>query len=663
MLTVYVSGLPINAKNTLNEALNLAYGESVVAIEELGKDTLKSRVRLSVKNPSIILVILDNVSTEMCKGIENGLYSSDKFFSYTNIKDLVVFLNNKYNIELEIPVEEEKEISLLDEDIFDDEGRSDESQAIIEDLENKLRHEKFLVKNLTIRVSDLQRQVDEGSVGLSEADESEMESLRQEVLTLKDRVLSLNSEKDGLVKELNSLRQKEVQASENNSRANSNYNSAIKELTDLRSKYTLQASMISDYEKKVEELNETISSLGNDIKELEESKGIISTTLAERSSRVSQLEVDLASKEREVVRYQKENQLLKENQVSSDDLEKAQSTISDLQTELNDISKENDNLRKVLASEKDRNSSSDSRYNELLEKYRKDQDRIKELESRVEEDNTTIATLNKNAIELQSRLQMQETSDDAVEMSEEYVRLKRELAEIKEGVFGKIASLSLPTSTQHINLLTPWAGSGITLRNVRFVFAGSTESRKGAYKCLYNDLVSANKNVNYLIVDLVSETSIDYVFQITSTVPGLDWYHKGGGIQQYLSKTVLPNVSVLSTGLKYVNDSYFLTIDWVDRLRELENSGYQVMIFCGDISNLIGRILHESFANYGLSVIYVHGNVVGARALITNIRGISNSDKSVIGYFDYNKLAKRFFDVVSQTNRCKIINSINMSLN
>ena len=421
--------------------------------------------------------------------------------------------------------------------------------------------------------------------------------------------------------------------------------------------------MISDYEKKVEELNETISSLGNDIKELEESKGIISTTLAERSSRVSQLEVDLASKEREVVRYQKENQLLKENQVSSDDLEKAQSTISDLQTELNDISKENDNLRKVLASEKDRNSSSDSRYNELLEKYRKDQDRIKELESRVEEDNTTIATLNKNAIELQSRLQMQETSDDAVEMSEEYVRLKRELAEIKEGVFGKIASLSLPTSTQHINLLTPWAGSGITLRNVRFVFAGSTESRKGAYKCLYNDLVSANKNVNYLIVDLVSETSIDYVFQITSTVPGLDWYHKGGGIQQYLSKTVLPNVSVLSTGLKYVNDSYFLTIDWVDRLRELENSGYQVMIFCGDISNLIGRILHESFANYGLSVIYVHGNVVGARALITNIRGISNSDKSVIGYFDYNKLAKRFFDVVSQTNRCKIINSINRSQN
>lgn len=97
MFTVYVSGLPINAKNTLNEALNIAYGEGIVAIEELGKDNLKSRVRLSVKNPNIVLVILDNVSTEICSSIENGLYSTDKFFSYTNVKDLVVFLNNKYN--------------------------------------------------------------------------------------------------------------------------------------------------------------------------------------------------------------------------------------------------------------------------------------------------------------------------------------------------------------------------------------------------------------------------------------------------------------------------------------------------------------------------------------------------------------------------------------
>lgn len=662
MFTVYISGLPINAKNTLNEALNMAYGEGIVAIEELGKDNLKSRVRLSVKNPNIVLVILDNVSTEICSSIENGLYSTDKFFSYTNVKDLVVFLNNKYNIDLAIPKDEEKEVSIFDEDIFEDEGnRENESQAIIEDLENRLSHEKFLVKNLTIRVSDLQKQIDDGLVGFSEDDVEKLESLKQEVLTLKDTILSLNSENGRLQKELEDQKKKEVQASENNDRANSNYSSAIKELTDLRSKYTLQSSMISDYEKKIDDLNITIDSLNTAVKELEESKGIISTTLAERSSRVSQLEVDLASKEREVVRYQKENKLLKENQVSSDDLEKAKSTIVDLQNELNDISKENDNLQKVLASERDRSKVSDLKYNDLLEKYNKDQERIKELESRVEEDNTTIATLNKNAIELQGRLQIQETSDDAIEMSEEYVRLKRELAEIKEGVFGKIASLSLPTSTQHINLLMPWTGSGITLKNVRFVFAGSTESRKGAYKCLYNDLVGANKNVNYLIVDLVSETSIDYVFQITNTVPGLDWYHKGGGIQKYLSKTVLPNVSVLSTGLKYVNDSYFLTINWVDRLKELENSGYQVMIFCGDISNLIGRILHESFANYGLSVIYAHGNVVGARALITNIRGISNSDKSIIGYFDYNKLAKRFFDIVSQTNKCKIINSINRS--
>ena len=63
-------------------------------------------------------------------------------------------------------------------------------------------------------------------------------------------------------------------------------------------------------------------------------------------------------------------------------------------------------------------------------------------------------------------------------------------------------------------------------------------------------------------------------------VSGIDWFRRGGGVQQYLSKTCNDNVRVLSMGLGYVNDSYFLSIDWESRLRELDNSGYNVVIYC-----------------------------------------------------------------------------------
>ena len=59
------------------------------------------------------------------------------------------------------------------------------------------------------------------------------------------------------------------------------------------------------------------------------------------------------------------------------------------------------------------------------------------------------------------------------------------------------------------------------------------------------------------------------MFEIKKVVSGLNWFIKGGGIQRYLSDTCLPNVKVLSPGLSFINDSYFLNTDWVHRLSEL----------------------------------------------------------------------------------------------
>ena len=161
-----------------------------------------------------------------------------------------------------------------------------------------------------------------------------------------------------------------------------------------------------------------------------------------------------------------------------------------------------------------------------------------------------------------------------------------------------------------------------------------------------------------LIVDVVSETSIDYVFEINKVNNGVDWFRKGGSVQGYLSQTCLGNTFVLSPGVSYINDSYFLTIDWNSRLKELESSGYRVIVFCGDLSNIIGRVLHESFAGLGESEVYVHGNAIGSRTIVSNIRGLTNGRESVVSYFEFSPKMKRFYDMVAKSNQCRVLSTV-----
>ena len=72
---------------------------------------------------------------------------------------------------------------------------------------------------------------------------------------------------------------------------------------------------------------------------------------------------------------------------------------------------------------------------------------------------------------------------------------------------------------------------------------------------------------------------------------------------------------------------------------------------------MVGRVLHESFASYGDSTIYVVGNSIGSRTIVTNLRGLTNSKDSVIAYYDFNAAVEKFYNMVSKTNECKIVST------
>ncbi len=656
MFSVVTSGLPISARDILSKAVELEFGSGVVDLVELNKDDLRARVRLSKRDFQVILVVLDGVASDICKDIENGLYSTDKYHTYIDDKDLVNFLNNKYKLSLEVPEDVPEVIS---ED-FEEEGISTE---IIERYEAQLRDRDLMITSLEARIEELNEIIE--SEDFSTVSEEELDEIKnkldlsyKENLELRDKLLSYEnsiSEKDKVIfafkEEKKELEDSLGSIKKSKESLLSEYRSLNSELTSLRVENSKQVALIKSKTAEIKALQENV----NRVETLKDSLKTLENVIAEKDKEISNLSVkssnlsvDLSSKCNEIERLTEE---IRQNGITSE-------MVESLKSDLSSITTERDDLIKQLSAKESIENESRGELESAVFKVDKLTRENKELKNKIEEYDTDLATLNEEKLRLSGEIRVLKQSVDRdvdlESVSAELMELRGKYNSLSKGIFGRISATSMPKGSSTAYLLS----GDKTYKNIRFAFAGSTESRKGAYRSLLNEFRQFENNERVLIVDVVSETYVDYVFEIKSVVNGLEWFRKGGGVQPYLSKTCLKNVSVLSPGVGYVNDSYFLTIDWERRLSELENSGYNVVVFCGDISNIIGRVMHESFASYGNSYIYIHGNVNGARTIVANLMGISNAKDSVVAYFDYNDNIKRFYDMVSRNNKCLILSKL-----
>lgn len=430
----------------------------------------------------------------------------------------------------------------------------------------------------------------------------------------------------------------------------------MEELNELKVHNSKQSGVLHDKDIKINSLNDTISKLEKDlsqVKELEELVAKYREDINNKERVIGDLRVDIESKDRDIVRYVEEIEGMKSSQTTEEEVQK-------LKDEISKVSSENDDLKKKLNNVDSSVSTLKEEKDDSLKKIESLEKENSELSDRIKADSESLSILNKEKLELQSKLSLIESANESGNSEENLIAeiqdLRNRLADMSKNIFAKIGSSALPNASVGGKVLS---GQG-RFNNIRFAFAGSAESRKGTYRCLLDEFRNSKNGINYLIVDLVSETSVDYVFEVKQLVPGIEWFRRGGSVQPFLSNTALKNTKVLSAGLGYINDSYFLCIDWEKRLLELDNSGYKVVLFCGDISNLVGRVLHESFADYGDSVIYVAGNSIGSRTIVTNLRGLSNAKSSVVAYYDFNSDMNRFYNMVNKTNECRILSTRNV---
>lgn len=420
----------------------------------------------------------------------------------------------------------------------------------------------------------------------------------------------------------------------------------------------VESAKLRDRDLIIENLQLTIQELKSriDYVDCEEELNKFKTLFEEEHEESNRLEVVLET-------CQKEKDLLREECKSlKSKYGELKEGYSKLEKELESGGLENkkqlNSLKIELSSAKESLSSKDTEITQLKQELQsatanssslaeKDK-RIKELEERVASDDDSLEILNKEKLELMSRVRALESTssgsdvDSAVKISE----LERKMSEVTDSIFYRLGQGVLRKG-KYPTLINKGH------YNITFVFSGSTESRKGTYKKLYDKLKDGDKKV--LLVDATSETFVDYVFAMTKVVDGREWFIRGGDISKYLSNTSIANVKVLSPGIGYVDDGFFLAVDWEKRLRDLEDTGYTVVLYCGDISSMVPRVLYKSFLGCGGCVVYVNGNTVGCRTIVSNLRGLGVDKRLIVAYYDYNPKLKRFYDIVASMCKCTIV--------
>jgi predicted nuclease with TOPRIM domain len=602
-LSAYAAGLPAKSIEILSQALSSVFGE--ISITELAKDNLRFNVRTSVKSTSVVLVILDAESEESCRDIENGLYSSEKYHKYSDDAELVAFLNGKYGLSLSAPVEE----ASLPDSKPSEVGTLSSAPSV--DYVAQLADKDALITTLQATIAEYQ-------MGTPEPleDSEELSSLRSDLQDATDKCKSLEAELST------------VTAERNEARADGSRKAGVIRNKDIEiSRLTSQVENLSGFVSMHQNCASTISELEGTVTNLQ--------------AKVTRLTQDGAEKDRELDKLRPLPKKLK-------DLETAKAAVdtklSELQIKYDSVVKEKDELSADLA-------KSRGTVEEL-------EGTVSKLSADTAKKDGYIAQLNSTNAQLRAKVELGGASSASGidDMLAEISSLRRENTALKGGVFGLLGSNAVPTGKANIPVLK---SMGARYDNIRFVFSGSTESRRGTYKCLLNEFSSGSSEKPYLLVDAVSETYADYVFEINKPKNGLQWFLNGGGFSKRLSSTVLENVKVLSPGLGYLNDTFLLAMDWASRLKELNESGYNVVLYCGDLSNIVGRVLFENFADAGVVEVYTQGNSVGSRTVYSASRGLTGIKSAVIKYFDYDTRVERFVSLMQETNVCQILSRKN----
>lgn len=268
--------------------------------------------------------------------------------------------------------------------------------------------------------------------------------------------------------------------------------------------------------------------------------------------------------------------------------------------------------------------------------------------SETERGSSKITELIEQNLTLQKQVEELSATDHS---STELVRLRRQINQLEATPLFKLKQFMTPSSALQVSL--PYVPHP-SHKGIRFIYAGSDGSMKLAYEVVRRLSGEMSTQGKVVILDLTTETYIDYILNIPRVVSASDWFLSGGDLP--LSDTRVPNVKVLTPGLQYFNDLSLLNVNWSDRWNQLLQEGYRVIVLFGVLNTAVTRVLYNSFGSINKPWIVVEGLITSLRSLIIHLSGLNAHPRVLMKRLNPN--AQAFYQHLVETTDVTQIDSV-----
>ena len=558
-----------------------------------------------------------------------------------------------------------------------------EMQSQLETKAKTISSLELTGKDAKSKIGSLNEQVKELTKKLSEAN-NKVTSLESELRDANERV-------SGLEKELSDTKEELTMALDENTKLEKDLNDektkvseATNKLLGVQEELGSANSELESYKTQVEALNLSIKDLrskSEDLAKLTDELNSCKADLTERDNKIKELEVTIKVQTDEAVSLDNRLKAMSSSIGNNKELE---SKVESLQTELNEVRNQLISKREEftkLSGEKEASELQAERVKLNLESTVSDKDReIKNLESEIEllkrgEDKEgKTAELRLKILDLQEENQALKRKQDTGNV-EEIIKLKEELSSIKmrsvdlemelaerderekevqSSIFTAMSNCALPRLTIDARVEVP----DIDMPKCHVVASGSAESNMSLYKTIKNTCIS-NQGKKIIIVDLSSDSYIDAEFRMQRVPSPMNWLMGTEAISNFVADTYLGNVKVISSSLVYTNPLYFLSVNWVLRLQELNSLAKHadiLIINVGTLNDVVSKILFQSFASVMKSHVVLRATPINIRTAFLSFAGIKNMSKAEIACVNFDNASKKMYQkLASKYNKSRIL--------
>ena len=644
------------------EELNNTISEKTSIIKDLGANVSSLKSDIADKDTEILNL----------RGINDELVSKSE--SMVDEKELFISKNNSLEIELET------------------------TRKDLEGVKEKLSNVEYKNKDLEVKIHDKEEEII--NLGKKLSDE----------LSLKDMEIKNSDSKDNEIQRLtsnyntviNKLNNKEIEFNELNTSYNNikeELNNKDTELIDLKSSIEGLKGSLSDINTKLVQKDDTLKSVNEELDIMQKEEQLLKEALSTKDSEISSLtdKIKKLSLHNDYSDTEQIEKLKQEVSKLNDDIVLLQTeldlknkTIDDLKAESSNtnydsILKENRILaNKVKSLTNDLDILSDKLYE--LRGSTVDTDNVEDLQNKVaelesvKEDNSKLLSnidklnseleefRNKNTLLNDKISNINETLDNISNVKEKAENLERALSDAREMLKDKDLKLdkavtrlrslmsSIYTKASGINRLKSVINIELDLNisssnNICIVAGGSNESIPYTSKFIA-ELTSSNNE--YIVLDLTTETFLDTDLGVSNknaTNKKLnevsDWLLGKTGIESVLIPTRYKNVMLVTTALTYVNDMFFLNIDWNRILNDLISTGKNIVVNIGCINNCVSNVIFNTLVKRFRAFVVVKGSPSNLRSCYLHLAGFKDFYNLSVVCYDYEQSAKGVYNHLS----------------